>query len=1259
MQPREADVLRQGRLKIVRQLGAGGMGVVFEAIDNEHQTRVAVKRLNLQTGEGLHRFKNEFRALHDLEHPNLTRLGELFEEDGAWYFTMELIEGRDFVSNVRPCHGSIAETLGDPNLTTSERKALQQAPRETSEVVPIEPRSPFDEHKVRASLRQLVEAVDFLHRAGKVHRDIKPSNIVVTKEGRVVLLDFGIVRPIDSTEGSVTQSNAIIGTAAYMAPESGHCSVVGPAADWYAVGVVLYEVLTGRVPFSGRALAVLERKQTIVPSRPQELVPSVPADLDALCMGLLCIDPASRLSGDQVRARVASWVSHPDTKTASAPSHAPAQLFVGREAELAELMKAYDTTRQRDSAVVVIVEGESGVGKSALVRQFCNRVRAAGTGAVILDGRCYERESLPYKAIDGVVDSLSRFMMRLDYTEAAVLLPTRPELLADAFPSLRLVKAVQDAPSLQKQTPLDPQEQRSRLFAAMRELMTRLADRRSVIIVVDDLQWADADGLAMLGESVRPPEAPPLLLIGTIRSGMALGTGGRAAGRGDVFPADTRRVKLGRLRREDARELAALLAEDGPDEIRATVEQLAGEAEGHPLFLYELVRHAVSHGYSRGERLRLEEMLLARVAAMPPACKTILELVAVAGGPIEQSVVAAAAPISPSEFSSALRILQAGKLVSTAGSRINDSVQPYHDRVRETVAGDLQSDLRQDHHRKLASAMAELTPHRHQRLVVHWRAAGRPDLAAEHAVSAASDADAALAFDQAAEFYRLALELRPPNDASLPGIRAKLAHALANAGRGADAAEAYLLAVDERDREKALELKRRASEEYLKSGHIDKGLAVVRAVLLAVGLGLPRTPLQALLSMLLRRILLQIRGLSFRERPANQIPPATLARIDIYWSAATSLSLVDVIRATDFNVRALLLGLRAGEPDRLARAFAMEALFVATGGGASRRRTERLLETTSRLAHRIDEPLPLAWNQVAHGIANYYVGRFRDSLQHLETCETILREQCKGVAWNIDTTRLYLLSALGYLGRIAEIARRVPQYTAEALDRGDYYCSTNLQLGRLNVAWLVADDVDLARQMVRDAVARWSQAGFHTQHWYELMAEAQLDLYCGDGHSAFMRMERRWRELKRSLLLRVQFARVEALHLRARCALAASEQDAARKADLLALAERYARRVLRERMDWSNPLAELILAGVLARRGDDEGARQRLGAAAKGFEAAEMLLLATVAKRRLGRLVGGEAGQALVQAADQWMTQQSIRNPDRWTAMLAPGFGDG
>jgi len=342
---RRASFCAGDRFEVRARLGAGGMGVVYEAYDRELRQLVALKTLRHADSRLLARFKREFRSLHDVAHRNIVALGEFFDTESEPFFTMELLRGVNFLAYVRgPAIGTLDDLVGETADTAQlVRGGASRTPARSRIAIP----SGYDEARLRAALAQLVVGLAALHRTGKVHRDVKPTNILVTDEGRVVLLDFGLVTEIDP--GRQSLDGRPIGTVDYMAPEQALAGDVTPAADWYSVGVLLYEALTGVQPYTGRTpYEVLLRKQQCAPPPPGELALAVPADLDALCARLLEPEAVRRpeageifdLLGVAVRQRATTDGSPRSARAATRPPTRP--LFVGRVEELRRLRAGYE-----------------------------------------------------------------------------------------------------------------------------------------------------------------------------------------------------------------------------------------------------------------------------------------------------------------------------------------------------------------------------------------------------------------------------------------------------------------------------------------------------------------------------------------------------------------------------------------------------------------------------------------------------------------------------------------------------------------------------------------------------------------------------------------------------------------------------------------------------------------------------------------------------------------------------------------------------
>ncbi len=1262
----------------MRPLGEGGMGAVYEAMDTEHKAKVALKHLKNKSPEGLQRFKNEFRAFQDLEHPNLVHLGELFEEQGEWFFTMELVDGPNIIDFVR---------RRDPEIGAAGTDASQSGISPVSCTIPsssapvIRVRSTadciLDEQRLRAALRQVIDAVDFLHQSGRLHRDIKSSNILVSPAGRVVLLDFGVA----TTFGDVFQSAGsldVVGTVEYMAPEQALGKDIGPEADWYAVGVVLYEALTGRLPFSGHAFRIMQSKQQGPPPSPREFFPAVPTDLEALCMQLLQIDPSQRPDGKKLLLDANPLDAHASTTTSMS---APAP-FVGRRDELTQLNDAFDTSRQQRKAVTTLVEGESGVGKSALVRHFRHDLQRRHRDVVVLPGRCFERETVPYKAADGIIDALSLYMMRLPDVEATALLPFWAFHLAETFPVLRRVRALATTTRPSGASPIGPRERRTRLFSAMRELMARLADRHPLVVVVDDLQWADADSLALLSEMLRPPDEPALLFIGTLRHTDPSTRPAPSACSIPAFPGDSRFIALERLPREDAVALVNSLAGGLVlgRRVQMDAEVVAREAEGHPLFIQEFVRYAAACGGTlSGPRARLDDVLSDRAKSLPPNRKLLLELVAVAGKPIEQQVLIDASKMDAHEVHRCISALRTARLLQTIVQGSKRLVCVYHDRLREAVVQGLSADALRVTHHTLARALARGAVTDAESLAMHWLGAGDKDQAWTYTVAAADRAADALAFARAADLYRAALSLAPSRFTAT--VTVLLANSLANAGRPKEAALAYVQALPlvekvpprpmpqvyhntlattgksaEDPLPSVLELRACAAEQYMKGGLVDDGLAIIQTVLAEVSIPYPKTPLRALITLVVFSFL--VRVWPFKKKDPAKVSQTLLLRIDACWTVAQALSVTDTLRGLCLNAHAAFLSLRAGDPYRYVLPACHLVPGSALGGPSSRARATALLARLEPMVRQIDLPNVWGWFRGARAMTEYLSGDLNRALELAIETEQSFTEAGSQASFQVNVVRSYRIIASATLGKLAEVSRHTPKYLAESLDRGDLYGANNFRLGLSNWAWLVPDQLAEARRVAQEASAQLPRRGFHLQHWYALLCAVHLDLYAGDIKAAYETLVDCWPAFSRSHLLRIQTVRMSALALRARCALAgARELSVLRKQDLEQIILEAAQKLESQDNPYALPQAHLIYAGLADVQNNMSVAKERLESAIQSFESVHMVHYAAAARYRLGDIIRGDTGQSMRESATAWMTGQGVKNPSAWFAMLAPGFG--
>ncbi len=1303
------------RFEVRRRVGAGGMGVVYEAFDRERGMSVALKTIQNVDPSTLYRFKCEFRALADLTHPNLVRLYELFSEGDEWFFTMELIEGEDWLRYVcpegdvpvnEPTAGSstqsLAEDLGetgryqlgfeeDSKLQTSAEVISPTGLREmlrldlvvgsiagVAEETVTGPRgeetvsiraspsvdragaAPLHEARLRRTLSQLAEAIGALHLQGKLHRDIKPSNVMVTQRGRVVLLDFGLSTEMERQEDRLTTDGCIVGTVTYMAPEQAAGRPLSPASDWYSVGVMLYRALTGRLPFTGKSLEVLMNKQKEDPPPPASIANDVPADLNDLCVELLLRSPDDRPTGAEVLKRLGCEAENEVLAPDGRPS---SRAFVGRESQLRALGDAFALARQGQT-VKAFVHGRSGAGKSVLTLRFLEGLLERGD-AVVLAGRCYEQESVAYKALDTLIDSLSRHLRRLTRGETEALLPRDVHALARVFPVLRRIDAVAEAPLRGFEIP-DQQELRRRAFAALRELLARIGDRRPLVLYIDDLQWGDLDSAALLADLLRPPDPPVLLLICSYRSEYAgispclirlLEPADKSG-----FDPNRRDISVDALTAEESRSLVLSLIDANDDAAGFIADLIVRESGGIPFFIVELVRYLQEVGSLSNEGLgsltsiSLDDVLWSRILHLPHDPRVLLEALAVVGRPIRQALACRSVDLGPEGYE-ALAVLRAGHMIRGTGAGSLDDVETYHDRIRETVIRHLEPQTLKARHLGLGRELEAAGGADPETLAVHFEGGGETAKAGHYYALAAAQAAESLAFERAAKLYQFALNLTPGSVEDSRALRIKLAAAFANAGRGLDAASMYREAAVGASEAEVRRLYQLAGYQYLATGHIDEGLAILRDVLVSMGLSLPTTPKQALVALIKNRFVLKLRGLGYRERKSADIPPQTLARVDIARSIAVGLTVVDWIRGSSFTSRSLLLALRAGEPLRVCLSLAWEAVPSACEGRPSRKRTERLITMADTLARRLADPHAIGMTTMARGASEFLLGRFNSCVEVSDRAVEILRDQCTGVIWEMDTAQLFALWAMTYSGHLGELQQRCTRTAKEARDRGDRYLESTVTVFPAVLARLAADESGLARSEMEEAIGRWSQSGFHVQHLTCFYGAMDLELYDGNAEAAWKRAVETWPRFEASELPRIQLVKIYFMQQSGRAALALAARSS-NPEPLLKAAEGYVRRLRKEKLDWSVALSVVLQAGIARFHGDKADAVRRLTDAANRCDAVALDLFAASARRQLGGMLGGDEGQSLIERADAWMTGQSIRRPDKMADAMLPGFSE-
>ncbi|MBL9107370.1 MAG: protein kinase [Myxococcales bacterium] len=740
---REPGVFRGTDRYVVRGLlGAGGMGAVYEVDDRTTGARVALKVMLDDDAGRLLRFKREFRVMAELHHPNLVRLFDLGQHAGRWFFTMERIHGQDLRELLRAEDGAGGDTVSDVSTLVAD----VDAPREPGRPA----RAACDAEALVPILAQILDALEFLHGRGIVHRDLKPSNILVDVEGTVRLLDFGLASRLDERAG-ISHDGALVGTPAYLSPEQLRGGPASPASDLYALGVLTFQLLTGEPPFRGAALASRVERP---PPLASERAPGVPPTLAAVVQRLMAVDPAQRPTIAEVRA--ALGLGAPPTRAEGAS----AEVFVGRQRELAILGGCLERAAG-GRAQLALVSGASGVGKTALASTLVRR--AEQLGFLCFEGRCYERERVPFAAFDRVIDAMTLALRRWPEQRLA---PLRSSLLVlqRIFPALGVVTgAARSAAS-----GLDPREQLRQALDGFRRLCDCCQDEAPLCFVLDDLQWADEDTVTLLGEALveRPGR---IMVLGLLRPDGAAADHPLAPLRRRVHGSDAAvSLTLAPLEQADARLLVESVTAGRV--APRTLDALTAQADGNPFLLRlcaDLAQLAAPDPAAPLDAASAGEVLRRRIALLSPRAEQVLALAAAAGRDIAASLLRAGSGLGAEEFDLAIAELSAARLLKAVRAAGQPHVDLYHDRIREVAYHGLEATRRRGLHRRLAAAI-ESQPAGDGRdaeaLVRHWGEVGDRERRRRHALEAAEQAAEKLAFLRAARLFRVVLDDPAPDE---------------------------------------------------------------------------------------------------------------------------------------------------------------------------------------------------------------------------------------------------------------------------------------------------------------------------------------------------------------------------------------------------------------------------------------------------------------------------------------------------------------
>lgn len=827
------------RYRLDTVLGQGGMGIVYQAHDEVLKRDVAIKVLsNIGLGtEGRAHLLREAQAVARLNHQNIVSVFDAGEENKMAFVVMELLKG---------------ESL------------FEQKPETLREIIRV--------------ARQVCQALDHAHSQGVVHRDLKPENIIRLANGVVKLTDFGLAQSVASRM-SIARGN-IVGTVFYISPEAALGQAVDGRADLYALGVMLYEWLTGRLPYTGDdPLAVISQHlySPIIP--PRTLCSDIPLALDDIVVLLLAKRPQDRPVSAAAVDQLLSLLVLSDQSPQSVlePANSLGQIIrgrmVGRERELADVLAVWKRVTSGDGQVL-LVSGEPGIGKTRLVRELL--AHAAVVGGKVFYGECYAEGGKPYSPFAQIlVDELNK--------------PTQPGL---ELPEAILADLITISPELHTVYPDilqnhvgDPLTEQQRLIESMVSWMVDLAGRSPLVLFVDDAHWADSGSLLAIRQLARRARRLRLMIVLTYREVELVENSPLQALLYDLTRERlATRLKLTRLDRDQTKEMLEEMLTPSARVDEKLVDAIYQETEGNPFFIEEVCRALVEEGKlccddafwqvtdlnDIGIPQSIRLTIQSRLSHLPETAQSILKLAAVIGREFDFETLQQASDLDEDALINVIEVAERAQIINemprskTGATTFIFAHALIPSSLRESIIGL----RRQRLHRKAALAIETLHPDDFESLAYHFEQAGEGERAIAYYSRATERALSIFANQEAEKYSRSALELTEASAERAP-LLAFLGEALFRQGQYLRAAEAWNEAISlyqaGKNDDQTARLFARVARAIWYAGDAAGGLAICQKGLAAVPGSLETPGMAALLHE-------TARAYRFMDQPENALP---------------------------------------------------------------------------------------------------------------------------------------------------------------------------------------------------------------------------------------------------------------------------------------------------------------------------------------------------------------------------------------------------
>jgi serine/threonine protein kinase len=711
------------------------MGVVYRAEHRGTGQQVALKMVSIAEHERLAGIRAEIQTLAKLDHPGIVRLLDQGLEGGLPWYAMELLEGQTLSRVLDDVWGPRTGVERTASAVTAPAPAPggEQGWSEPQAVAPRQGLGPVAGGRVAEMIRmfrQICLTLSFLHGRGIVHRDLKPSNFFVRRDGTVVLMDFGLTSRARGSVGreALELAGRLVGTPMYTAPEQLSRQATDARADLYALGCMLYEALTGQVPFRSQRQDLLVQQQLHEPPLPPSvLVADLDPRLEALTLRLLSKKARDRIGHADDVARMLAEIGGITEPTPAVP-RSYAYLYRpephGRDAVIADLERQVDQLERAQGSFVCLA-GESGIGKTFVAAEISKRARQRQLR--VIGGECtpptpvtgasgLETGGLPLHPWWPLLEAIGDRCRELGREACEQRFGSRLRLLAPYAPALAQLGERDAAP---EPADLPAEETQRRLIETLRDLLAAFVRHDGpLLLVLDDLQWADELSLRVLA-SLTPEWLAErgLMVLATYRSD-EVGPGLREV----IGGPGVRSINLARLDGATVGEIASDMLATGP--LPPTLLGfLADHSEGVPFFVAEYLRAAVGEGllYRQdahwtvdGNRLSeaalralplphsIQEIMLHRLAGLGPELGAVVDVAAVIGRQFALDLVAGVLGIAPELARERAVELVHRQVFDLAPDDEVDQYRFVHDKLRETAYAALSGPRREQLHREVA-----------------------------------------------------------------------------------------------------------------------------------------------------------------------------------------------------------------------------------------------------------------------------------------------------------------------------------------------------------------------------------------------------------------------------------------------------------------------------------------------------------------------------------------------------------------------------